>query len=119
MKKWTTPAPTPVTLLLIRTTVKQEEERMIGMVHIEFIEKKHLQEGWSIRQIARHLTISRVTVRKAIRMKEIPRYRLTCEKPAPVMGPLKGVIEQWLKEDEERPREPPSASPTRRKEASV
>lgn len=77
---------------------------MIGMVHIEFIKKKHLQEGWSIRQIARHLTISRVTVRKAIRMKEIPRYRLSCEKPAPVMGPLKGVIEQWLKEDEERPR---------------
>ena len=29
---------------------------MIGMVHVEFIKKKHLQEGWSIRHIARYLS---------------------------------------------------------------
>jgi len=38
---------------------------MIEMVHIEFIKKKHLQEGWSIRRIARHLCINRATIRKA------------------------------------------------------
>ena len=46
------------------------------MVDIEFIKKKHLQEGWSIRRIARCLAINRITVRKAIAAKEIPRYRL-------------------------------------------
>ena len=76
---------------------------MIGMVHVEFIKKKHLQEGWSIRHIAKHLCINRATVRKAIAMTEVPRYRLTAEKSAPVIGPIKAVIEQWLKEDRERP----------------
>jgi len=76
---------------------------MIGMVHVEFIKKKHLQEGWSIRHIARHLCLNRATVRKAIALKEVPRYRLSCEKTAPVIGPIKAVIEQWLKEDQERP----------------
>ncbi len=76
---------------------------MIGMVHVEFIKKKHLQEGWSIRHIARHLCINRATVRKAIAMTEVPRYRLTAEKSAPVIGPIKAVIEQWLREDQERP----------------
>lgn len=76
---------------------------MIGMVHGELIKKKHLQEGWSIRHIARHLCINRATVRKAIVLKEVPRYRLGCEKTAPVIGPIKAVIEQWLKEDQERP----------------
>jgi len=73
------------------------------MVHIEFIKKKHLQEGWSIRRIARHLCINRATVRKAIAVTEVPRYRLTHEKSAPVIGPIKSVIEQWLKEDQGRP----------------
>jgi transposase len=89
--------------LLIGTTLYQEEERMIGMVDIEFIKKKHLQEGWSIRRIARVLSINRITVRKAISTKEIPRYRLTCEKPSPVIGPIKGIIEQWLKDDQTAP----------------
>ncbi len=77
---------------------------MLGMVDIEFIKKKHLQEGWSIRRIARCLAINRITVRKAIAAKEIPRYRLSCEKPAPVIGPVMGIVEQWLKEDQEAPR---------------
>ena len=36
-------------------------------------------------------------------MKEVPRYRLDAGKSAPVIGPIKAVIEQWLKEDWERP----------------
>ena len=73
------------------------------MVHVEFIKKKHLQEGWSIRHIARHPCINRATVRKAIAMTEVPRYRMTAEKSAPVIGPIKAVIEQWRKEDQRRP----------------
>ena len=76
---------------------------MIGMVDIEFIKKKHFQEGWSIRHLAKVLAINRITVRKVLAATEIPRYRLSVEKPAPIMGPMKGLIEQWLKEDAERP----------------
>ncbi|MHB1756462.1 MAG: hypothetical protein ACYCT9_03000 [Leptospirillum sp.] len=45
---------------------------MIGIVHVEFFKKKHLQEEWSIRHIAKHLCISRTKVRKAIEMVEVP-----------------------------------------------
>ena len=78
---------------------------MLGMVDVEFIKKKHFQEGWSIRRLAKVLAINRITVRKALAATEIPRYRLSVEKPAPIMGPMKGLIEQWLKEDANRPRE--------------
>ena len=77
---------------------------MIGMVDIEFIKKKHFQEGWSIRHLAKVLAINRIMVRKVLAATEIPRYRLSVEKPAPIMGPMKGLIEQWLKEDANRPR---------------
>ena len=39
---------------------------MIGMVDIEFIKKKHFQEGWSIRRLAKVLAINRITVRKVL-----------------------------------------------------
>ena len=78
---------------------------MLGMVDVEFIKKKHFQEGWSIRRLAKVLAINRITVRKALAATEVPRYRLSVEKPAPIMGPMKGLIEQWLKEDANRPRE--------------
>jgi hypothetical protein len=47
---------------------------MIGMVHIEFIKKKHRQKGLSIRRIV-VIFVSTGTVRKA--MAEAPLYRLT------------------------------------------
>ena len=40
---------------------------MLKMVDIEFIRKKHLIDGWSIRKISRHLGIARQTVRYAIK----------------------------------------------------
>ena len=81
---------------------------MIGMVDVELIKKKHFQEGWSIRHLAKVLAINRIMVRKALAASEVPRYRLSVEKPAPIMGPMKGLIEQWLKED--APTEPSPSS---------
>jgi len=74
------------------------------MVDKEFIRKKHLVEGWSIRKIARNLSLSRQSVRKALADAEEPRYHLTKPRPCPVMEPYRGIILVWLKADEQAPR---------------
>lgn len=73
------------------------------MVDIEFIRKKHLVDGWSIRKISRQLGIARQTVRKAIASAEPPRYRLVNPRPAPAMGRLREVVRGWLSEDLKAP----------------
>jgi transposase len=74
------------------------------MVDVEFIKKKHENEGWSIRKIARQLEVSRQTVRKVLASPaEPPRYEQRAPRPQPVMGPFLPVIERWLTEDETAP----------------
>jgi lambda repressor-like predicted transcriptional regulator len=49
------------------------------MVDVEFIKKRHADDGWSVRKIARQLEVSRQTVRKVLAAPaEPPRYRLSC-----------------------------------------
>ncbi len=43
---------------------------MIGMVDIEFIKKKHFQEGWSIRHLAKVLAINRITLWRRQRFRD-------------------------------------------------
>lgn len=76
---------------------------MLKMVEIEFIRKKHLVDGWSIRKISRHLGIARQTVRKALASTEIPRYHRTKPRPAPIMDPYREVIAAWLEADKDAP----------------
>ena len=76
---------------------------MLKMVDIEFIRKKHLIDGWSIRKISRQLGIARQTVRKALAGTEIPRYRRTTPRPCPVMEPYRAVITAWLDADQDAP----------------
>jgi transposase len=90
-------------LVLSHETGLLEEEELLRMVDIEFIRKKHLVEGWSIRKISRKLEVSRQSVRKALASAEIPHYRLTEPRPCPVMDHYRGVIKAWLDEDEEAP----------------
>jgi transposase len=73
------------------------------MVDIEFIRKKHLVDGWSIRKISRQLRVSRQSVRKALTSSDPPRYKLTKPRPNPVMDPYRSIIEAWLAEDEKAP----------------
>lgn len=40
---------------------------MLEMVDIEYIRKKHLVEGWSIRKISRNLGVSRQSGKRIIR----------------------------------------------------
>ncbi|MEW6048725.1 MAG: IS21 family transposase [Bacillota bacterium] len=64
--------------------------------------------GFSKRRIAALLKVSRKTVDKYTAEDYIvdpaPRMRLTKERPSPKMDPWKPVIDQWLAEDETRPR---------------
>jgi transposase len=76
---------------------------VLSMVDVEFIRKKHLVEGWSIRKISRQLEVARQTVRKALVSAELPRYRLTKPRPSPVMDPYRAVITQWLTADASAP----------------
>lgn len=73
---------------------------MLRMVDKEFIRKKHLVDGWSIREISRQCKISRQTVRKMLVDAEIPKYTLTVSRPRPSMERWIPVIEQWLNDDE-------------------
>jgi transposase len=73
------------------------------MVDIEFIRKKHLLEGWSVRKIARQVGVSRQSVRKALLSAEPPRYRLRGRRACPVMDPFRGVIQAWLDADAQAP----------------
>ena len=72
---------------------------MLEMVDIEYIRKKHLIEGWSIRKISRNLSVARQTVREALQNSEIPKYNLTKDKPCPVMNPYKEIVKEWLEND--------------------
>jgi transposase len=69
------------------------------MVDVEFIRKKHLVEGWSIRRISGQLDVARQTVRKAMASPEPPRYHLSRPRPCPIMGPYAEVIRGWLVQD--------------------
>jgi len=76
---------------------------VLKMVDIEFIRKKHLVDGWSVRRISRQLRLARQTVRKALSDTEPPRYQRGHAPPRPVVGPFEPIIKRWLAEDREAP----------------
>lgn len=73
------------------------------MVDKELIRKLVLVKGWSIREIARNMNVSRQTVRKCLQDAAPPKYQLKESRPAPVVDHVKAVIDQWLAEDVQRP----------------
>jgi len=73
------------------------------MVDVEFIRKKHLIEGWSIRKLSRQFQLSRQAIRKAIQEAEPPRYQMTKPRPCPVMDPFREIIRGWLAADAHAP----------------
>jgi transposase len=73
------------------------------MVDVEFIRKKHLIDGWSIRHLSRQLRLARQTVRKALTSAEPPRYHRTKPRPCPIMDPYGEVIRTWLAQDAHAP----------------
>lgn len=77
---------------------------MVQVDEKERIRNAYYLQGISIRAIARNMRHSRKTVRKAIADASPPVYARTEPPPSPVLGPVKGIIDKWIEEDEGRPR---------------
>ena len=77
---------------------------MYEMVDKEYIRKKHLVDGWSIRKISKNCNISRQTVRKMLDDAEIPKYKLIKPRSRPAMERWIPVIEAWLREEANFPK---------------
>jgi len=76
---------------------------MYRMVDKEYVRKRHLVDGWSIRQLSKQLNIARQTVRKLLENTEIPKYSRSHDRPCPVMDPYRAFIENILLEDKTAP----------------
>ena len=77
---------------------------MIEVEDKEEMRKLYFRRHWSIRKIARELHRSRKTVRKAISDSGPPVYKRRVPPPQPVIGPVKGIIDGYLMEDQTVPK---------------
>lgn len=77
---------------------------MITVERKEQIRRAYHVEGKSIRQMQRETGHHRDTIRKVLGDSSVPQYTLRKPRPSPVMDPVKPIIDQWLAEDERRPR---------------
>jgi transposase len=77
---------------------------MIKVDEKETIRRLYFIKRHSTRQIARERHHSRKTVKKAIMDGGVPEYHLTRDKPYPVMGSYRDIIEGWLKGDRSQPK---------------
>lgn len=68
------------------------------------IRRMVLVEGKSIRAVARETGHSRNTIPKLLENSDAPRYRLSEEKEAPVLGSFKEIIDTWVMEDGKKPK---------------
>jgi len=77
---------------------------MLTMDHKAKIRHMVLVEGKSQRQVAKETGYSRNTIRKMLNDSDIPHYHQQVERPAPVLGPYKALLQAWVAEDEEKPK---------------
>ena len=68
------------------------------------VRRAHFQDGLSGRQIARDFGLSRDSVAKMLAYSEPPGYRRTAPVRRPKLDPFANQIDQWLSEDQGRPR---------------
>jgi len=76
---------------------------MLTVEERERIRRAYHVEGKSMRQIERELHHSRHTIKKALASGERGRYSLKRPRPAPVLGPYKGRIDELLVKNESLP----------------
>ncbi len=70
----------------------------------EQIRRDHEQEDLSIRALAARHGVHRRAVRQALAAALPPPKRQPEGRPAPVLGPYRGLIDEWLTADREAPR---------------
>lgn len=76
---------------------------MITVEDKEIIRRAYYIEHKSIRQIQRETGCHRKTIRKALEDGMVPEYNEKAPRPTPALTPVKGIIDQWLAEDEKQP----------------
>jgi len=76
---------------------------MLTVDQYSYIRTAHRVYGKKIKEIARETEHSKNTVKKVLRG-EYSGYKPRVEQPYPVLGPYLKTIEQWLKDDKERPK---------------
>jgi len=77
---------------------------MLKVEEIEQIRQAYHREGKSIRRIARELHHTRRVVREALQSAGPRRYEQVQPRPSPVLGSVIPIIDQWLIEDQQRPK---------------
>ena len=77
---------------------------MITVENKEEIRRAYYIQGKSIRQIHRETGHHRRTIRKALEDGMKPEYQRSRSHARPVMGPVKGIIDQWLEQDKTKTR---------------
>ena len=77
---------------------------MLKVESIEEIRQAYYREGKSIRQIAREQHHTHRVVRKALREAVPGKYSRKEPRSFPVLGPVIPIIDEWLAEDEQRPK---------------
>ena len=77
---------------------------MLRVEQIEQMRHAYYREGKSIRQIAREQQHSRKVVAEALQEATPRGYTLQQPRPAPVLGAVIPLIEQWLRDDQQRPK---------------
>jgi len=79
-------------------------ERMLKVESIEGIRQAYYREGKSVRQIAREQHHTHRVVRKALKEAVPHQYSRKEPRPFPVLGAVIPIIQEWLAEDEQRPK---------------
>lgn len=69
----------------------------------EIIRREYFLNRKSMREIAKELHHSRKTIRQAIYDPGVPEYKRSRPAPKRAIGPFVELIQQWLKEDKQRP----------------
>lgn len=77
---------------------------MLKVEQIEQIRQAYYREGKSVRRIAREQHHSRKAVTEALQDAIPHQYTLEQPRPSPVLGSVIPIIDQWLVEDQQRPK---------------
>lgn len=77
---------------------------MLAVVDQHRIRKAYYVEKKSLREIAREEGHSRNTVKKAVEQAEAFRYQRSKAAPAPVLGPYKARLEEWVEANRHLPK---------------
>ncbi len=72
---------------------------MLAVVEIQYIRQEANLKGRSYAEIARRMNIDPRTVKKYADMEDFTPVKKKQKRKAPVMDPVKPILDKWIKED--------------------